>query len=506
MQVFKRLCGQSKRFTGLGTALLLTILTASAPAMADALTERKPAQKSNLAELRKKPDSRKVVVKFNEGRTIRLTAGRLNGLPDGDIAAIAKLLKDTGIVAANIKRMHARPEAELDAERNAAERDSGQKLADLNLYFVISLPQGVSAAEVADRLNQLPSVEFAEPGAIPAPPPFDIAPATPNLKPDQDYLVKSKGGIGALQKSRYRGAWGKGLKVADVEYSWQIDHEDLELPATRILTGGETLDDPFNNNDHGTAVLGEFAGKNNGYGVTGIAPDAMVFMAPANTSQSSYSPARAISLASGQLRRGDVIIIEQQYWACGAPDTSTIYGPLEVLQDVFDAVSVATAKGIVVVEAAGNGAINLDGANCNSLFDRSFRDSGAIIVGAGSETHAKLGFSSFGSRVDVQGWGQNVTTTGYGDAFFPGGDARQKYTSVFSGTSSATPIVTGAALQVNGIVKACGFPPLTSRQMRKVLAASGTPQSNPAAGKIGPLPNVAAAVRKTQARACFDAQ
>ena len=506
MQIRQRLSGQIKRITGLGTVVLLALFTGGVPANADGLAERKPAQKSSLEELRKKPDSRKVVVKFSEGRSIRLKAGRLNGLPDGDIATIAKLLKDKGISAASIKRMHARPEAELDAERNAAERDSGRKLADLNLYFVIDLPQGVAAADVADRLNLLQSVEFAEPGAIPAPPPFDIAPATPNLKPDQDYLVKSKGGIGALQKSRYRGAWGKGLKVADVEYSWQIDHEDLELPATRILVGTETLDDPFNDNDHGTAVLGEIAGKNNGYGVTGIAPDATVFLAPANTTQSGYSPARAISLASGQLGRGDVIIIEQQYWACGAPDTSTIYGPLEVLQDVFDAVSVATAKGIVVLEAAGNGAINLDGANCNSLFDRSFRDSGAIIVGAGSASHAKLGFSSFGSRVDVQGWGEDVTTTGYGDAFFPGGDARQKYTFTFSGTSSATPIVTGAALQVNGIVKACGFPLLTSRQMRRVLAATGTPQSDPLNGKIGPLPDVAAAVRATRAKACFNAQ
>jgi hypothetical protein len=491
---------------GFTAAVLMSSLGAVATSQAQGLADRKPAQKSSLEELRKRPDSGKVVVKFHEGRKVRLNAGRLNGLPDGDIAAIARLLTDMGVPASNIKRLHARPEAELDAERGAAERDSGQKLADLNLYFVINLPAGVPAAEVADRLNRLPSVEYAEPGAIPAPPPVDIAPATPNLKPDQGYLVKSKGGIGALQRSRYKGAWGKGLKVADVEYSWQIDHEDLEIPATRILTGGQTLSDPFNNNDHGTAVVGEFGGKNNGYGVTGIAPDAAVYLAPANTTQSGYSPARAIGVATGQLARGDVIIIEQQYWACGASTSSSIYGPVEVLQDVFDAVSVATAKGIVVIEAAGNGNINLDGASCRSLFDRSFRDSGAIIVGAGSASQAKLSFSSYGSRVDVQGWGQGVTTTGYGDEFFPGNDDRQKYTAVFSGTSSATPIVTGAALQVNGIVKACGFPPLTSKQMRKVLADTGTPQSNPSAGKIGPLPDVAKAVRATKAKACFDAQ
>ena len=37
----------------------------------------------------------------------------------------------------------------------------------------------------------------------------------------------------------------------------------------------------------------------------------------------------------------------------------------------------------VVVEAAGNGAVELDAPECEGWFDRSVRDSGAIIVGAG---------------------------------------------------------------------------------------------------------------------------
>ena len=319
MSAFRLIPSLFRRSTGLGAACWLAVFAAGLPAMADDLAPRQPAHKSSLEELRKKPASQKVVVKFNEGRTVRLKAGRLNGLPAGDIAAIAKLLNSKGIATTSIKRMHARSEAELDAERGAAERDSGRKLADLNLYYVISLPPGVEAADVADRLNQLQSVEFAEPGAIPAPPPFDIAPATPNLKPDQDYLVKSKGGIGALQKSRYKGAWGKDLKVTDVEYSWQIDHEDLELPATRILSGIEAPVDPFNDSDHGTAVLGIISGRNNGYGVSGIAPDAQMSMAPAKTLESDYSPARAIGIAMGLLSRGDVIVLEQQTIVCGGP-------------------------------------------------------------------------------------------------------------------------------------------------------------------------------------------
>ncbi len=484
-------------------ALVFGSLDASAQ---EKLAPRVPGAKQSLEKLRQMPASRKVVMKLKEGRTIRFRAGRFEGLEAGDVAAMMQVLSSFGITVSAIKRMHVRDEAELDAERRAAESESGEKLADLNLYFVITLPDRVQAAELADRLNRLAPVEFAEPVAIPAPPPFDIAPATPNLKSEQGYLKKAPGGIGVLQKSRYQGAWGKNLNVGDVEYSWQIDHEDLEFTSAQIFTGAETALDPFNDSNHGTAVMGEISARNNGYGVTGIAPDAKVMLFPANTSQSGYSPARAIGVATGKMRRGDVMVIEQQYWACGASTSSSTYGPVEELQDVFDAIKTATAKGIIVVEAAGNGNINLDGASCNSKYDRTVRDSGAIIVGAGSTTGAKLSFSSFGSRVDVHGWGENVVTTGYGDRFFPGSDARQKYTSTFSGTSSATPIVSGAALQVNGVIKACGFKPLTSKQMRSVLAATGTPQTDPLNGKIGPLPNIPAAIRKTDARACFNAQ
>jgi subtilisin family serine protease len=239
-----------------------------------------------------------------------------------------------------------------------------------------------------------------------------------------------------------------------VEYSWVLDHEDLELDPANIDTQA-TLSDPFNDTDHGTAVLGELGGGTNSYGVAGIVPATTMLVAPANTVEHGYNPARAITLAAGVLNPGDAILIEQQFGVCGG----THFGPLEWLQSVFDAVAAATALGVVVVEAAGNGNVNLDDPACNNLFDRNVRDSGAIIVGAGdSGTRARLSFSSYGSRVDLQGWGNNVTTTGYGDLFNPG-DERQEYTSVFSGTSSASPIVTGAALAIQGAVIKMGLAP-----------------------------------------------
>ena len=85
---------------------------------------------------------------------------------------------------------------------------------------------------------------------------------------------------------------------------------------------------------------------------------------------------------------------------------------------------------------------------------------------------SRLSFSTYGSRVDVQGWGHNVTTTGYGGLFTGGGDPNQYYTATFNGTSSASPIVAGAAAALQGIQLARGAAPLMSRSVSDTSARS----------------------------------
>ena len=118
-----------------------------------------------------------------------------------------------------------------------------------------------------------------------------------------------------------------------------------------------------------------------------------------------------------------------------------------------------------MVEAAGNGAENLD----DPLYDRAGpgfpaawrnpfnRDEPRLGCGrrrrrcpAARDPRARsrarpvpAGFSNYGARVDAQGWGREVTTTGYGD-LQGGADEDVWYTDRFSGTSSASPIVVGA--------------------------------------------------------------
>src|SRR5207253_6497079 len=101
---------------------------------------------------------------------------------------------------------------------------------------------------------------------------------------------------------------------------------------------------------------------------------------------------------------------------------------------------------------------------------------GAIVVGAGAPPRlltgvdygpdrSRLDFSNFGSMVDAQGWGQEVTTCGFDQLFAP--DEDRWYKLDFGGTSSATPMVAGALACVQGILRNAGKPPLTPARARE---------------------------------------
>lgn len=168
------------------------------------------------------------------------------------------------------------------------------------------------------------------------------------------------------------------------------------------------------------------------------------------------------------------------------------------IADDFAAIRYATNKGIIVVEAAGNGRENFDDALYDQRpagFPQSWRNpynpantsSRAVIVGAGAPppgTHgrdhgpdrSRLDFSNYGRRVDAQGWGREVTTTGYGDLQSGGPD--KEYTDQFSGTSSASPIVTAALACVNGALKSNGQSTLTPLSAISLLRSTGSPQTD----------------------------
>jgi subtilisin family serine protease len=372
----------------------------------------------------------------------------------------------------------------------AGMRDGRERWIDL----VVAAPDGPARALAAVLADPAVEAAFVPPVTTlaterAAPDPDRCPITTPSFESYQGYLGAAPHGIDAPAAWRL-GARGQGVWFADIEGGWNPAHEDL--PGDRIThAGGVVIQDPAWR-AHGTAVLGEVVGRDNGKGVVGIAPDIERVV---TSSIGGVAVAEAIDVAAEQLRPGDVLLIELQ-----SAGPRGRYIPVELWDDVFDAIRAATARGVIVVEAAGNGGEDLDHWIYRRAFDRRHRDSGAILVGAGGPPRdgyadrARLEFSNYGSRVDVQGWGRKVATLDYGDLQACAGDHRH-YTGEFSGTSSASPIVAGAAVLLEGLARERGHV-LGPVELRALLRRTGSPQAGDTSQAIGPRPDLARAVRE----------
>jgi hypothetical protein len=376
---------------------------------------------------------------------------------------------------------------------------AARSVPDMSDWYRVTLPADTDVDAALARLRATDGVLAADPAPEAAPPP-----ATPDFTAMQTYLRPAPIGTGAdfsLRDPRSRGA---GIKIADLEYYWTSAHEDLQLTAANDLGGAQFPQYTGFGDEHGTGVFGEMAAKDNGFGVTGGVPDASMngispTMKRAGGSGTSYNPAAALTYVAQFLSPGDAVLIEQQ---TVGPNGGTKYAPLEWTQSGFDAMKLLNDMGVVVVETGGNGGENLDAPEFLGRFDRSVRDSGAIIVGAGSSNtaHTSLSFSSWGSRMDLQGVGQNVTTTGFNGNLFGGNTPASvnfRYTRSFSGTSSSGPIVTNAVVAVQSYLKATGQGVWTATRISNLLKATGTPQGDPA-HRVGEFPNIEAALKEIE--------
>lgn len=350
---------------------------------------------------------------------------------------------------------------------------------------------GVWAA--AQALQKLDAVEFVTLASLDQPPPpplpYDITPTTALLSDRQTY--RGTNGINIDGAWAARGARGQGVRVTDCEYSFNVAHEDLRnVVAQQPGVSAYYIVAPDFTDDHGTAVLGILGSAENNYGMTGTIPEAVLrfYGEYATVNSATQYRAAAVTAALAASSPGDVVLLEMQ--TTGAQGG---YGPAEYDQAVWTATKTGTDGGIHVVAAAGNGSENLDALEYANYRNRG--DSGAIIVGAGNQARAKMDFSTYGTRVNVQGWGDYIVATlGYGDLATYGGDHNQKYSTNFAGTSSASPIVTTAVAAVESITRLALGRPLTPSEMRTLLATTGKPQTGDTNKNIGPLPDVVAAL------------
>ncbi|WP_239470045.1 AbfB domain-containing protein [Archangium violaceum] len=522
---------RASRLTGALVGLSLWTLAPAASAQARSLEPRLAADKRAQRELPAGTPVERLVVKFHEGSRVRLRGEALVSLAAERSEVERSLLANRGLSEARLsrdvrsvqalleraprlgapRRLFTEAELSLELRKEFGEAQSGRQLADLNLYYEVPLLPRTTAEDVADlvaELNALDSVEVAyvQPPAEPAMVNFgmdealrgllaavDISPTTPLYEADQGYLNAAPTGVDARYAWTVPGGDGSGVRFVDIEGGWRTSHEDM--PGLFTQLGTQINDIGWRN--HGTAVLGTAVGVGNAYGVRGIAYGATTGVSGIG----NQSAASAITSAASAVGRGGVILVELH--AQGPADSTPCtcnqgqcnYIAMEYWQGEFDAISTATANGVTVVEAAGNGSANLDEGAYGNAFNRSVRDSGAILVGAsGATTRAPTCWTNFGSRVDVHGWGENVVTMGYGDRFGSAYGEDQYYTSTFSGTSSASPVVAGSALSIQGAVRARGQGALDPRAVRSLLANTGTPQASDSR-KIGPLPNLRKALQ-----------
>ncbi len=435
--------------------------------------------------------------------------------PRGEVRGLSRLLQTAGV---SVTPLFGLEEDRIRDRVAALPEEAG--VPDLGVYYHVDAPDE-RLDDLADSLRKLGEVAAAYVKPAGAPPVADMPdainemlpsgedapPATPDFSARQIYLNAAPAGIDARYAWRFRGGRGQNVRIIDCEWGWRFTHEDLSGNQGGVVIGTASTDD-----NHGTAVLGEFSGDVNALGILGICSDALAMAASFQTLPS----ATVIRQAADRLRAGDIILLEIHR---RGPDGSGVgqdgFIAIEWWPDDFAAIRYAIARGVIVVEAAGNGARNLDAAIFNTRpagfpttwtnpFNPANPSSGAVVVGAGAPppgTHgrdhgpdrSRLDFSNHGRRVDVQGWGREVTSTGYGD-LQAGANRNLWYTDQFSGTSSASPIVVGALGCVQGILRARNRPLLTPATARQLLRATGSPQQDapgrPRKQRIGNRPDL----------------
>lgn len=408
--------------------------------------------------------------------------------------------------------------ADLDTVFNRAAAELGSPWPALQKFFAAICPPDIDPESVALALRAFSQVfERVYVQNPPALPSVDFS-NDPHVG-RQFYLQPAPVGFDVKFAWTQPGGDGEFETAADVERNWNLDHEDLRDSATKLISDPDPI--PFDAriaDDHGTSTIGVIVMGDNQLGGVGIAPRARMLLSsvfvkfPNGTS--GEDAARAIMAASAMLEFGSVLLIELE---------SHDFLPLETDPACFSAIAAATARGITVIEPGGNGPgngslgrfFNLDTVIVSAFSSRALArppeglESGAVIVAAcrsgqipATVARAPTEYSPRGRRIDCFGYGDHVFSASdvqpldvpseLGGPPEPNPLAGAPYTNVFAGTSSASALIAGVAISVQGIAKGILKRRLSPDEMRQVLGdrTLNTPSANPTTDRIGVMPDL----------------
>jgi len=183
------------------------------------------------------------------------------------------------------------------------------------------------------------------------------------------------------------------------------------------FVSGAVSGNPLDDHNHGTHCSGTIAASHNDVGVAGVMANA------------SLIGVKFLS-ASGSGSTADAVKAIQYATKVGADVMSNSWGGGGFSQTLKDAIDEAGKAGIVFVAAAGNNGSNND---ASPSYPASYDSNNIISVGAYGETDQPATFTNTGKRtVHVFAPGVKVLST-----------TRNNSYAVFSGTSMATPHVSG---------------------------------------------------------------
>ena len=267
----------------------------------------------------------------------------------------------------------------------------------------------------------------------------------------------SVGGIGAEAAWQTTDGAGTQFVLIDAEWYKQLHPDlpgvDLSIANPPILQGTFNAATGTSGSDgrHGTRALGvvkafdhaPVANDPNAGGVVGLAPGAtLAGLLGYKASNGDRVAADMIIKAITLLNPGDVILLEF------ARSEGGLQYPTEKDSADRDAIRLATAAGMIVIEPASDRGFTLDDVPALNLGSASFVDSGAIIVSgvsawdAATQRLTRKSDLAFGPRVNCYAWGTSVNSVGA----VAGNAGNQPEYMEFRDTSAASAIIAGVAL------------------------------------------------------------